>query len=367
MPNLAESKASLESGTSLSTVKLLLLGDTKAGKTHYAMQAALAGFNVLYLDGDVGIQTLMQLPPEALARVFYMPIGDRMGKDGSYEYRMAKFFVEFATSGVLTWNDTKGDIFDRKDYDQSFAETTHQDEVPVLTGGDVIWQIRPSQIGADTVVIMDSWTTLIQSLINWKADDLSIDLLEAEKHGREMYTGAGHKATQFLTLLRAFRCHVIVIGHPREYQKRSPPAGSRGQVAEKDMKLDWTKMVPISTSNPHSLTMGKHFSDIAWIEVTPSGKRNIDFRPALDRVIGGHFNEKKPVEELPFASLVKEVGGFIPDNPSTDRWLTRFGPGEFQPAGSKPAAVLTGSTPATATKVGGLAGMLNKQMGAKKA
>lgn len=346
MPNLG---ASTQAPTGLSFVKLLLLGDTKAGKTHYAMQAAKAGFNVLYLDGDVGIQTLMGLDEESRKRIFYMPIQDRTAENGSYESTMAKFFVEFTTSGVVTWNDTKGEIFDKSRYDQP--------DGPEAGAGDVIWQIRPTRIGADTVLIMDSWSTLIASLIYWKADDLSIDLMEIEKHNREMYTGAGHKATQFLTLLKGFRCHVIVIGHPREYQKRSPPPGSKGQVAEKDMKLDWVKMVPISTSNPHALTMGKSFSDIAWIDVSAMGKRTIDFKPSNDRVIGGHFDQKGPVEELTFAKLVEQIGGTIPINPDPSQWLKQYGPGEFVVSG--PATrPLTGSSPATAVKVGGLAGLM---------
>lgn len=351
-----------ETPGNFSRLKLLLTADTKAGKTHYVMQAAAAGFNVLYLDGDVGIQTLKQLPPAAQKRVFYMPIGDYTNDSGEYVSRMAQFFVDFTTSGVLTWNDTKGKLFNRNDYAQDWDRT--DPENPKVLGGDVIWQIRPARIGTDTLLVLDSWTTLIQSLIMWKADDLSIDLLEIEKHGREMYTGAGHKATQFLTLLRGLNCHVAVIAHPREYQKRSPPPGSKGQVAEKDMKLDWTKMVPISTSNPHALTMGKHFSDCAWLDVTPAGTRYIDFRPSSDRVIGGHFHTREEVGKLPIDALIRQIGSDIPVNATPDAWLTRYGPGEFMPAGSKPTpAPLIGSSAATSKPLTGLSGLAKLKPG----
>jgi hypothetical protein len=365
VPNLGESTTA---SSSISTVKLLLLGDTKAGKTHYLMQAAAAGFNVLYIDGDVGIQTLMQLPAEARKRIFYLNVADRTSESGLYESRMAKFFVEFSTTGKFMWNDTKGEVFNRNSYTQLRGDPADSAIVDAkvgdVIGGDVVWEIRPARMTGDTLVVIDSWTTLIQSLVNWKAEDLAIDLLDIEKHGREMYTGAGHKATQFLTLLKGFRCHVGVIGHPREYIKRSPPPGSKGVVAEKDMKIDWTRMVPISTSNPHALTMGKHFSDIAWIDINAMGKRTIDFRPSNERVIGGHFNQKADVDELSFAKLVEQIGGTIPSNPDASAWLTQYGPGQFEIAGSAKAP-LTGSSSQTATQVTGLKGFAALRGGSK--
>ena len=311
----------------------------------------------------VAIQTLLAkdsgLSAEALARVSYFNIADYVDEKGVYVPFMAKFFVEFCTSGVLTWNDSKQRIFDRNTY-ESNADVDEEGNRTVH-GGDEVWQLRPAALGPDTVIILDSWTTLITSLQQWKAADLNIDLLDVEKIERDMYTGTAHKATQFLQLLRGLRCNLIVIGHPREYQKKSPPAGSKGQVAEKDMKLDWSKMVPVSTSNPHALTMGKNFSDIGWVEVNAMGARTIDFKPTNERVIGGHLAIKGPVKELSFAHLVEQIGGQIPTDASADAWLTQFAPGEFQIAGSAKKPLL-GSNPSTATqvKVGGLSGLLQK-------
>lgn len=354
MPNLGDSN---EQSAAASLLKLLLIGDTKAGKTDWAMRVAEAGFNVLYLDGDVALQTILDrkrgLSPAALSRVNYINCSDYVDAKGNYVPFMAKFFVEFSTSGVLTWNDTKGRLFDRATYERVIDES--DPENPKVVGGDVIWQIRPAAIGPDTVLIMDSWTTLVTSIQQWKAADLGIDLLDIEKLERDMYTGTGHKATQFLQLMRALRCHLIVIGHPREYQKRSPPAGSKGQVAERDLKLDWSRMVPMSTSNPHALTMGKNFSDIGWIDVSAMGTRTIDFKASNERVIGGHLNDKKNVDEFSCAQLIEQIGGQIPSSGDTSSWLTRYGPGEFQIAGSA-SKPLTGSSAATATQVKGLSG-----------
>lgn len=365
MPNLGEST---DQQPAISTGKLLLLGDTKSGKTDWAMRAAEHGYNILYLDGDVAIQTLLDkkrgLSKEALARVNYVDIRDRQDKDGNYEPFMAKFFVDFTTQGLVTWNDTKGQTFDKRHYVQDF-ETNAEDGSPSKPiGGDKVWQMRPARLGPNDVLILDSWTTLVTSLQQWKASDLGIDILEIEKMERDMYTGTAHKATQFLTLLNTLRCHVIVIGHPREYQKKSPPPKSKGQVAEKDMTLDWSKMVPASTSNPHSLTMGKNFSDIAWIDVTGGRGRKIDFRVGTDRIGGGHLGEYVDIESFSFADYVASIGGRPATGAGPDGWLTRYGPGEFQPAGSKPTPqALVGSSPQTAVKVGGLSALM---LGKKK-
>jgi hypothetical protein len=337
------------------TTSLLLLGDTKAGKTYWMMQAAEAGFNVLYIDGDVAAPTLAQLSPAAKQRIFYLPVHDYTNDNGDYINNFAEFFVAFTTTGKFLWNDSLCRQFNLKDYKPE--------------EGHVVWEIRPSQLGPDTVVIIDSWTTLTQSLITWKADDLGVDLMEIEKFGREMYTGAGHKATQFLKLLRALPCHLGVIGHPREYVKRSAPKGSKGLVPEKDMKVDWIQMVPVSTSNPHALTLGANFSAIGWIDVSPTGNRTIDFKPSDSRVIGGPINTNKPVAEFAYKDFILACGGHVPTGASADSWLTRYGPGEYAPPGKanplgvkpalvSPSPVVELSPPADAPrKVQGLGGL----------
>ena len=312
-----------------SLAKLLLLGDSKAGKTHWIMQAAEAGFNVLYLDADVARQTLAKLSPAAKGRVAYLGVGDYVDDKGVYQYRFADFFKEFCTTGIFTWNDTKGAVFDRRTYDGT-PDT-----------GDVVWQIRPAQMDHRDLIVFDSWTAYAQSIAAWKAETLGVDLAEVEKVSREIYSGIANKATQTLVMIQRSRCHFAVIGHPDEYRKTRVPPGKIGNVKETDMIVEWTKMVPKSTSKPHSLTMAKFFSDVAWLDVGVTGKRTIDFKAASDRIIGGHFDDKVSADERGFTDLVKKIGGSLPAGDSNmSRWLTRYGPGEFQPAGSKPAPVL---------------------------
>jgi AAA domain len=342
-----------------SLLKLLLIADSKCGKTPWAAMAALH-YNVLYLDGDVGIQSLnAYVPEEAKARIAYMNVGDYVDENGQYIHRFADFFKTFATEGTYTWNDSRGETFQRRDY--VFGESK-----------DTVWQVRPARMDHTSVLIIDSWTALSQSAMEWKAGDLSVDLGEIEKVQREIYSGVGNKLTQFLTMIRSMPCHVIVIAHPREYVKLEKPAGTKiGAMAEKDMKIEWTKLVPVSSSNPHSLTMPKYFTDVGWLDMQPNGKSKIDFRPATNRIIGGHLNSFSDAESTLPADLIRAIGGYVPDvEPASDfdrsQWLTIFPEGTFEPAGGKKPVVLTQSADNAVLNhkpSSGLASLLSKTKG----
>lgn len=313
-------------------LKLLLLGDSKAGKTDFLLRAAELGFNILYINGDVGARTLRKmiqtgrLSHEAAQRIFYMQANDFINDRGQYVAQMADFFVKFSTSGKVLWNDTLSRMFSSLEYKPE--------------EGHVIWEIYPSRMRTNTLLLLDSWTSLVTSVLNWKADALGEDLGDIEKIARDMYAGCGHKLTHFLQLLKATPCHLGVIGHPREYIKLEKPDGQKvGKIQEKDMKIEWTKMVPVSSSNPHALTMGKNFTDIGWIELNRMGERIIDFRPSDDKVIGGALTVHGKVDEYNFLRLVQESGGSKPTDLSTDSWLKRYGPGEYEPLVGKPAAL----------------------------
>lgn len=346
-----------------SLVKLLLIADSKAGKTHWAMQAAELGFNVLYVDGDVGRQTLAKLSPKAKGRVAYMNVSDFVDEKGIYQFRMAEFFREFTTNGIFTWNDTLGAVFDKRTYVDAASAT---DESPAHE----VWQIRPARMGHYDLIIFDSWTSYCQSISAWKASELGVDLAEIEKAERGHYAGIGNKATQSLVMIQKAPCHFIVIAHPDEYQKKKSPTGTVGGITETQMIIEWTKMVPKSTSRPHSLTMAKFFSDVAWIDISPTGIRKIDFKAASGRTIGGHFDDSVKVEERNFLNLVHKIGGGTPpaDNP-IDRWLTVYPAGTFEsvkprvlgakaaPAAESSPSASTSSDEAVATPAKGLGGL----------
>ena len=240
--------------TNLSTnsqlIKGLIMGVEKSGKTDWAARAALAGFNVLYLDGDVAAATIHQLPEEARKRIFYLDFADDFA-GGKEETRMIDLMYEFFTSTKFVWNDSKEDKFTLKQYD---AER------------DEVWVIYPGKLDWRWVVVLDSWTTLSYSGMVSKAKDLGVSIADVEKVNREIYAGVGNRLTNMASIIQKMPCHVVVIGHPDEYQKKkAPDRVTVREAKELDMEIEWTRMIPKSSSKPHGLTLGKFFTDWPWI------------------------------------------------------------------------------------------------------
>lgn len=305
-------------------IKLLLIGDGKIGKTRYAGMAAAAGFNVLYLDGDVGAQTLGMLPIEAQRRIFLMNLGDTI-LGGRRDHKFIDNVKTLIDEAVFRWNDTQQKIGSRLD--------------PV---SDVQWEMRPAKLDYRCVLVLDSWTSLTQSMM-LKASMLcgvQIETATTEQM-RPVYQQGGLMSSIILQFIRSMPCHVIVIGHPDEYTHKTAPDGIKlKDVKEKDMIIDFTKMIAKSTSKPNGLSMGPYFTDIGWMEVSPSGlDRMLDFRLDAGRVSGGHFSERKPIADYSFEKLVKVVGGFVPDGTqSVDSWLKIIpgrDPADVEPTDSK--------------------------------
>lgn len=341
----------------------MILGDPKAGKTEYALKAAEAGFNVLYLDGDVAAQTISAVKEEARSRIFYMDVGDRL--DSGIDARMIALVASFFTSSKFLWNDTKQAEYSR-------AKDSHDAETGAAT--DEIWEIRPARFDYRWVLVLDSWTTLSYSAMLAKALDMGVDLGDIEKADMNLYAGAGNRLTNMLATIQKAKCHFIVIGHPAQFEKTKSQENMSAQEAgkAKNRIIEWTKMVPKSSSNPHGLTMGKYFSDIGWIDVDKFGKRKLDFDVTNQRVSGGHMEGKgDPRGDYSFANVVKKIGGTIP-TPTADlgEGLIIHPPGTFIPASlvakpnplskDKPASTPlnnAGAAPTTVRGLGGLAGL----------
>lgn len=322
-------------------VKIMVAGDGKCGKSDWAARAAAAGFNVLYMDADVGSQTIAGLgrdktdpvAAQFLERIFIMNIGDT-AISGGLDYRFVESFKRFCSAKpTFRWNDT-----------QSREYAALKDSNPTT---DEIWEIKPGSMDHNSVWVIDSWTSLAQSAMNWAADELGLDISEIseEERGkmRGVYQAAGEKLNFYLQVIRSAPCHVIVIAHPREFTKTEKKSGASVTQKESDMKVLWTKMVVQSSSNNQAFAMPKYFTDLAWVEVDAMGKYMIDFRASSERISGSHLNARLDTrKDGTFADLVRHVGGSIPGTPQPyDGWLTIHDQGfEMAEAVKKPGLVL---------------------------
>ncbi len=313
--------------------KLLLIGDGKCGKTHFAGEAGDSNFNVLYCDGDVARQTIHQLSAKAKDNIYVLPVGDRTMPMLTHDY--IDFMVKFVVEGKLIWDDTNARVAKRSD-DLSESE---------------VWTLRPGGLDHNWVWVIDSWTSLVQSAMLWAAREHGVDLSDTNAaQMRNVYSSAGMKLTQLLVVIQRIGCHVIVIAHPDEFVKQRRPEGKRvDQIQEKDMIVEWTKMIPKSSSKPHAMTMSKYFTDVAWMTSNPSGtERQLDFRLDPGRVGGGHWQEKKSIKDYSFANLVKLIGGTIPSAVAPIDSVIEISPiGTYEPvqAGGKVLGVKESASP----------------------
>ncbi len=330
-------------GDNLSTdnqrVKLLLIGDGKCGKSDYAFFAAKSGFDVLYLDGDVASATLASMVKEntltkdEASRIYLLNVQDRI-KNGGPDHFMMDTVANIVTSGRFFWNDTQS-----RPYSVALDGPESNDE---------IWEIDTSKLDEQTVLVWDSWTSFIQSIRNWVAEELDLDLSTMDKATkdsmRNVYQMIGEKANLYLQIIRSLRCHVIVLAHPSEFVKTEKPSGKTvSTIKETDLKVLWTKMVPKSASNNHSMLMAKYFTDLAWLEVSAMGDYLIDFRPSSERISGSHFNmREKSREKGSFSQLVSQVGGKIPAPRTLPPWLVIHSDGFQHPSAQKTKVVLGG-------------------------
>lgn len=288
---------------------VLLIGNPKAGKTHWAAQAAEAGFNLLWLSADNSMQTLASFSDKAKERIYLLDVADKIG-----DFRCVDTIWELCSCPVAQWNDSEGKLLSMKD-DLSTAE---------------VWEFSLGTPDANTVLVIDSWTSVAMSAGKQVAERTGVDLAELEKADRSLYASTGNKLTAILQCLQFLPCHSIVIAHAGEYEKLRKPSGKKVKdVKEFELTIVGQTEIPVSFSKPHSLTMGKYFSDVLWIESSQIGStRYVDGRPNPDKIIGSKFNERRKSDEYSFANLVKTTCGYEP-NGDSPKALKIYGKGEF--------------------------------------
>ena len=290
---------------SLALIHAMILSEEKAGKTSWLLAAAESGFNVLLLDGDVGKQRINDLSPAAKQRVYYMDVSDNLV--GEVDPRMIQTVSDFFVATKFLWND-------RTQREYSRTHDPHDPETGACL--DDIWEIRPARLDHTWVLGVDSWTTLAYSAMIAKALAEGVDIADVEKIERNIYQGVGNRLTNIAHTQMKAPCHTIFCGHPSQYEKRKSQDGKtvREATKENDQIVEWTKMIPKSSSNAHGFSIGSKFSDIGWIDVGIAGKRVIDFTKTSARTSGGNLNSKgDPRGDHRFEDLVRKIGGTVPD------------------------------------------------------
>lgn len=173
------------------TTKLLLIGDSGAGKTGALASLAAAGFNLWIIDVDNGLDVIRNLlldpaspyPKDSVDRVHFVTVTDQMKQSGG-KLIPAKATVWQRVSKILSGDEKWGDEPAKR-----AVEFTHQD-----------------------VLVIDSLTFLSKAALNF---NLSMNARLGQKpHQSDWYDGQLNVESLLEMLYdEAIKCNVIVISH----------------------------------------------------------------------------------------------------------------------------------------------------------
>lgn len=215
--------------------KLLLIGDSKSGKTGALAPLAMKGYKLRILDFDNGLDALAMVlkrdAPAALKNIEFRTLRDRLKATplGSVVDGSATAFIE-ALRMLDNWK--YGDI----------------DLGP------------PSQWGKDCILVLDSLTFMSDAAFNFR-EPLVPRSRDGKYDVRAVYKDAQNAVEDVLALLtsESFKTNVIVISHVRYVEN---PDGTK-------------KGYPTAVGSALSPQIPRYFNSVALAQTGPGGKRAI--------------------------------------------------------------------------------------------
>jgi len=294
-------------------VHLLLIAPTKMGKSTYAAQAVLDGFNVIYVDADNGLSALrhhLRNDRAAWERVNYFSPRAPL----AFVHRLLKS----NDSNPLVWSPTED-----KPYVVSLQNPL-PDDTP-------LWVMSAKSIPPSYVLVIDSWSSLAADALNLLHAGQSSTLLSGESD-QSLYGEASAMLGYIANVLQGIQCHVIVQAHPTMYEVYEKPPGVQNPK-QKDMILKEVIKVPVSSSRGHGLDLGRRFNHIGHLEVNNLSQVIVDFTREKNRVGGGPPNRKDTADKLSFRALVEAGFGSLPSTqPVESGWYRETTVGEWNQA-----------------------------------
>jgi len=220
-------------------IRLLLWGEPKTKKTWWAMRAAEAGYNVLLIDGDDGAWR-WPISDAAMSRINIVNCLDDTNRSTFKDFMS----IMARNNAPVLWDNTTKSVAQQTQPEHSYLYI----DKPKLSFRDVI--------------VVDSWKALVYSTLADFARSQNIDMSDADKVEWDGYGFEGRFLDFIINWFHKLPCHVIVINHSYNYDKRSQPKKGSG---EKSVVL-WSKTIPISSSANHSFSTMSHWTDIVYME-----------------------------------------------------------------------------------------------------
>lgn len=273
-------------------VHLLLVAPSKAGKSTYCAEAALDGFELIYVDADNGLSALryrLKDNKEAMSRVDY----HRTTKPDNW------------LKGVLRSTSL------RPFYWRPGVETIWTEKMN-LADDDPVQRFDITKVPKSAVFVIDSWTSLASDALEMFRPGQAAPLLDGVD--QSIYGQAKSICDFLCNIIQGLPFHVIVQAHAGKYEIYEKPVGVlAGQAKQKDMKLIDSIDIPVSSSRQAGFEMGKRFNHIGWLSMNNLGSPTIDFTRKANRVGGGPPNREAKTTDLSFKKLVEESAGIMPE------------------------------------------------------
>ena len=221
----------LEKHQSSEFTKLLLIGDSKSGKTGALAPLAVKGYKLRILDFDNGLDALAQIikrdAPEALKNVEFVTLRDKMRASPT------------------------GPIVDG-------AATAFIEGIKLLDNWPGLG--KPAEWGKDCILVIDSLTFMSDAAFHFR-EPLVPRSRDGKYDVRAVYKDAQDAVESVLALLtsESFRTNVIVISHVRYVDN---PDGTK-------------KGYPTAVGSALSPQIPRYFNSVALAQTGPGGKRQI--------------------------------------------------------------------------------------------
>lgn len=226
---------SLSNHQSAEFTKLLLMGDSKSGKTGALASLVAKGFKLRILDYDNGLDALAQIikrdAPKNLDNVEFRTLRDKLVSTplGTTVLGTATAFID----GIKLLDHWKYDTVDLG---------------------------KPAEWGKDTICVIDSLTFMADAAFRFR-EPLTPKSRDGKYDIRAVYKDAQDAIENVLALLtsESFRTNVIVISHVRYVDN---PDGTR-------------KGYPTAVGSALSPQIPRYFNSVALTQTGTGGKRHV--------------------------------------------------------------------------------------------
>lgn len=215
-------------------IKMLIYGAEQTKKTWWTGLLTSCNYNVIYLDCDDGLRILQNLPIEDQRKISVLSISDFPDQPVAYD------FISNLKQKSFSWNNTQRKLYSKKNSEE----------------GDEIITFDRTALSKNDVIVLDSYTALVDSAILSYGIKHDADMDDAELYNWDYYYAQQQALNHKLRILLSLPCHVIVIAH-QTISDVTKTVGDKVKKVGEEISI-------ASSSRNHAKSIGRYFSDIMY-------------------------------------------------------------------------------------------------------